>query len=430
MKILATIIAHPLRKIAGATNAGRDLSVATAELADVELAIMWDRDETLTIGKLPVRHLRCTNPLDFVAPWAPRSVRVPLYDSKIPERIRVGDHDLVHIHNLVPTFAAERVARACRRRGIPYVISTHGFNELSRYAAINGFGRLKSALVDFAITRPFRRIVAGAAGIFALSDREDDMLASLGVGEERIHVVTNGVNEFYLESPAAEELAAARASFRIGAGPILLFMGSLHRYKGVDVFLKSLRAARGPFQAVVAGKFKDDDERSSLLSAARLDDELASRVVFTGGVSDEELRALYHIADLFVYPTLADSLPLVVLEAMACGLPVVSTTVGGIPFAVRPEAGILVPPGDVAAVSLAVNELLADPSRRQAMGTAARARVVETFRWSAAAGRALDGYHTVLEASRGPTRMPRASTRRNEEPVSTRKNKCSSFMNN
>ena len=90
MKILATIIAHPLRKIAGATNAGRDLSVATADLVDLELAIMWDRDETLTIGKLPVHHLQCTNPLDFAAPWVPRSVRVPLYDSKIPERIRDG----------------------------------------------------------------------------------------------------------------------------------------------------------------------------------------------------------------------------------------------------------------------------------------------------------------------------------------------------
>ena len=144
-------------------------------------------------------------------------------------------------------------------------------------------------------------------------------------------------------------------------------MGSLHRYKGVDVFLKSLRAVRGPFQAVVAGKFKDESERSSLLSDARLGDELASSVVFTGGVSNEELRALYHLADLFVYPTLADSLPLVVLEAMACGLPVVSTTVGGIPFAVRPEAGVLVPPGDVTAVSMAVNDLLADPSRRRAM---------------------------------------------------------------
>lgn len=419
MKILSTIIAHPLRKIAGATNAGRDLSVATADLADIELAIMWDRDETLTIGKLPIQHLRCTNPLDVVARWAPRSVLVPLYDSKIPERIRDYDYDLVHIHNLVPAFAAERVARACRSRGIPYVISTHGFNELSRYASINGFGWLKSALVNVAITRPFRRIVAGAAGIFALSDREVDLLASLGVSEERIHVVTNGVNEFYLEPPTNEELAATRERFRIGAEPILLFMGSLHRYKGVDIFLKSLRSVQGPFQAIVAGKFKDDGERSSLLNEARLGDELASRVVFTGGVSNKELRALYHLAELFVYPTLADSLPLVILEAMACGLPVVSTTVGGIPFAVRPEAGILVPPGEVDAVSRAVNELRADPSRRRAMGTAARARVIETFRWSAAARRAVDGYHTVLEASRAPHRTARKTKWRNEESAST-----------
>ena len=129
--------------------------------------------------------------------------------------------------------------------------------------------------------------------------------------------------------------------------------------------------------------------------------------MFTGGVSDEELRALYNIADIFVYPTMGDTLPLVVLEAMACGLPVVSTTVGGIPFAVRPEAGFLVPPGDVKAVSEAVNVMLADPVRRREMGRNARARVEETFRWSAVADRALAGYHSVLDASRLPVSRAR-----------------------
>jgi glycosyltransferase involved in cell wall biosynthesis len=179
-------------------------------------------------------------------------------------------------------------------------------------------------------------------------------------------------------------------------------MGSLHSYKGVGVFLRSLAGIRGPFRAVVAGKFKDEGEKAGLLDESRLGARLASRVVFTGGVSDGELRALYHLADLFVYPTMGDTLPLVVLEAMACGLPVVSTTVGGIPFAVPPEAGILVPPGDAEAVGEAVNALLADPGRRRAMGRMARARVDEAFRWSAAAERALSGYRSVLGSSRPP----------------------------
>lgn len=397
MKVLAVIIAHPLRKISGATNAGRELSIATANLVDLELAIMWDRDEVFTIGKLKVWHVRCTNPLSAAASWLPRSALVPLYDSPIPKVIQKGDYDLVHIHNLIPAFAAERVARACRRRNIPYVVSAHGFNEQSRYAQLNGFGRFKSALADVAVMRPFRRIVKRAAAIFALSDCEGELLASLGVDDDRVHLVTNGVNEFYLEPPAPAEVVAVREKFAIGFGPRLLFMGSLHAYKGVDVFLQSLRDVRGPFQAVVAGQFKSDDERVSLLRKAGIDGGAVPRLVFTGAVSDEELRALYHLTDLFVYPTRGDTFPLVVLEAMASGLPVVSTTVGGVPFVVGPEQGALVPPGDPRAVADAVNALLVDPERRRRMGESAKAKIRERFRWSASAKRAVEGYRIVLE---------------------------------
>ncbi len=139
---------------------------------------------------------------------------------------------------------------------VEYVVAAVRPDVVIHLAAINGFGRIKTALALVAITRPFRRVVAGEAGIFALSDYERDMLAHLGVGEGRIRVVTNGFNEVYLEPPAGRERAAAREKFRIGAGPVLHFMGSLHASKGVDVFLRSLHSIRGPFQAVVSGKFR------------------------------------------------------------------------------------------------------------------------------------------------------------------------------
>ncbi len=396
MRILSTIVAHPLRKISGATNAGLQLSESVARLAEIEVALMWDREEIAVAGELVIRHVRCWNRLGPLARLAPRFVRVPLYDSRIPEIIRQGNFDLVHIHNLVPTLAAERVARACQRRGVPYVISTHGFYELSRYAEINGFGRVKSALADIVISQPFQRIVAGAAGIFALSDREGEILARMGVDESRIDVVTNGVNEFYLEPAPVETMETVKAELGLGTDPILLFMGSLHAYKGVGVFLKSLKCLGKPFQAIVAGKFKDDSERRALLDNAGIDAEMSRKIVFTGAISDERLRALYHLADMFVYPTMGDTLPLVVLEAMACGLPIVSTTVGGIPFAVPPGCGILAPPGDPVAVAEAVSMLLQSPERMSAMGARARTRVLETFRWDASAERAVAGYRKVL----------------------------------
>jgi glycosyltransferase involved in cell wall biosynthesis len=399
MKILAAIIAHPLRKVAGATNAARELTAATARLTDIELAIMWDRDSTVVEQGLTTHYLRCFNRLGPLAGMAPRFASIPLYDSRLPEMVEAGAYDLVHIHNLIPAFAAERLTKACRRRGIPYVISSHGFFELSRYAEINGFGTVKSRLVDLAITQPFRRMVEGAAAIFALSEFDREVLSGMGLRQDRFRIVTNGVNEFFLEPPLESEMAAVRRKWLAGDGPVLLFFGSLHAYKGVGVFLRSLREISGPFRAVVAGRFKHDSERLALLDGAGLSADLASRVIFTGGVSNEELRALYHSADLFVYPTMGDTLPLVVLEAMACGRAVISTTVGGIAFEVPPECGVLVPPNDSGAVGRAVRDLLAAPEAARLMGRKGRIRVETTFRWGLAAQAAVAGYESVLRPS-------------------------------
>ena len=197
MKILAAIIAHPLRKVSGATNAARDLTEAIAPLADIELAIMWDRTETAVHHGVTTHYLKCWNWLSVAAGVAPRFASVPLYDSDLPALATSGRYDLVHIHNLIPSFAAQRLAAACRAKGVPYVVSGHGFYELDRYAEINGFGRVRSMLANLAVTKPFRRVVRGASAIFALSDFDRELVAPLGVGPERVHLVTNGVNEFY-----------------------------------------------------------------------------------------------------------------------------------------------------------------------------------------------------------------------------------------
>ena len=150
----------------------------------------------------------------------------------------------------------------------------------------------------------------------------------------------------------------------------------------------------------MAGRFKHPKEAEKLLAGANISAELKSRIVFTGGVTDEELRALYHLANLFVYPTMGDTLPLVILEAMACGLPVVSTTVGGIPYEVPAECGILVPPGDPQATAEAVNSMLNSPGRRELAGARARARVLNTFRWDASARCAVAAYEKAVSGKR------------------------------
>jgi glycosyltransferase involved in cell wall biosynthesis len=130
-----------------------------------------------------------------------------------------------------------------------------------------------------------------------------------------------------------------------------------------------------------------------------------------GGVPNESMPELQAAADVGVLPSLVEATSIAGLESMACGTPLVGTTVGGIPEIVRDgETGRLVPPADPAALAAALQELIADPARRSAMGAAARAIVEREFSWDVIARRSVEIYQRVLEArSRGRTL---ATTRR------------------
>jgi glycosyltransferase involved in cell wall biosynthesis len=111
--------------------------------------------------------------------------------------------------------------------------------------------------------------------------------------------------------------------------------------------------------------------------------------------------------DVFMLPSLAEGTPNCVIEAMAHGLPVIATSVGGIPETVSPEMAILVAPGDVAALAEAMEELALNPARRAAMGEAARARYDTLFSPRAVLPLLADRYQRVAgAASDAPSAHP------------------------
>jgi rhamnosyl/mannosyltransferase len=158
---------------------------------------------------------------------------------------------------------------------------------------------------------------------------------------------------------------------------LLLFVGRLRYYKGLHVLLDALPEV--PAQLLVGG---DGPERARLAAqAAALG--IGERVHFLGDVSDDDLPALYHAADLFVLPAhlRAEALGLSQIEALASGVPCVSTELGtGTSYAnIHGETGLVVCPGDAAALAQAINTLLADPERRRRMGAAGQRRVAALF---------------------------------------------------
>src|SRR5262249_27916819 len=144
------------------------------------------------------------------------------------------------------------------------------------------------------------------------------------------------------------------------------------------------------FRCAIYGEGPLHDELAAQIAQLGLDGE----VVLAGACSQRELIPIFQGADLFVLAPFVtadgdrDGIPNVLVEAMACGLPVVSTTVAGIPELVQPgQNGLLVAPHDVAGLTAALAALIDDPERRAQLGAAARQTVVERFDLRVAAGR-------------------------------------------
>ena len=188
--------------------------------------------------------------------------------------------------------------------------------------------------------------------------------------------------------PGVDETA-----FAPGTGPrpahALLYVGSLSSttpYKNVPLLLQAVHDLVPRYPEISLALVGDGDMATAYAERA---DELgiASHVTFRGRLGGTELVEAYQGASVLALPTLFDSAPTVLVEAMACGVPVVSTTVGGIPELVDDDVeGLLVPPGDLAAFTAALDRVLGDPARAKAMGAAGRARVERTPELAGARG--------------------------------------------
>ncbi len=183
------------------------------------------------------------------------------------------------------------------------------------------------------------------------------------LGRKRVHLVRNGVD--------LEQFRPAAPADRQGHGPTLLFVsGPNDGTKGIRELLEAFVSLRRRHPAL----------KLRVIGEPPAGTEQVEGVEVVGRISREGMPEAYRQGDIFVLPTLFDNAPVTLMEAMASGLPSVSTLAGGIPEMV--EAGVtgrLVPPGDTAALAAAVEGLVADPETRRRMGRAARAAAESRF---------------------------------------------------
>jgi glycosyltransferase involved in cell wall biosynthesis len=225
--------------------------------------------------------------------------------------------------------------------------------------------------------------------VLATSHSEVFELVRMGAARDRLRVVPCGVDvdAFRAEGPQWERAP--------GRPPRVGVVSRLVERKGIGNVVQAIAAVPGA-ELVIAGgppgdRFAGDPEAARLRAlAAALG--IADRVRLLGPVERSEVPALLRSCDVVVCAPWYEPFGLVPLEAMACGVPVVGTAVGGIvDTVIHGGTGLLVPPRDPGALALAIGELLADPVRRAAMGRAGAARA-QGFSWGRVAEATLAAY--------------------------------------
>ncbi len=393
MKVLAAIVIPPHLASSGAVNAAMAISQRLRSHCDIEVAMMSDRSGIESHGGLPVHHCETTNRLDFTRSILPNKFRTLFYRSNIASMVK--NYDLVHIHNPIPALEMRRIAKACVASRVPYVVTTHGFVEVLDMNTAYRLGRFEQLAGELFITRPLHYVIRHANRISCLSPFDQGLLKRWQLSEDRLPIIPNGVDPRYFDAPSLLDMEQVKAKFglpkKASGLPVCFFLANHTKNKGLDILIDAFAGTQRSFLLIVGGKKRDYDYEA--LSRCSNPNQ---RILFTDGLTDAEIRCLHHYADLFVFPSRADTLPLVILEAMASGRAVLSTRVGGIPFQVDATCGRIVEPEQPSAFRRAFEEMTAEPDRLASMGNAARLRVKELFDWERSAALTMQMYRSIL----------------------------------
>lgn len=290
---------------------------------------------------------------------------------RLIQRLRRLRPHVVHTHNPGPHLFGAAAARAT---GVPVVVHTkHGRNQPGRARAV-AWNRLASALSD---------------GIVCVSEATADVARRVErVPRRKLRVIRNGI-----------DLAAFPARPQPGgAAAPAIHVARLQRIKDQPTLLKAVRLvadAEPGFRLDIVG---DGPDRAALQALTK-ELGLTGHVRFLGERAD--VSALLSSASLFILSSLSEGVPLTLLEAMATGLPAVVTDVGGNREIVVPgETGLLVPPGNPAALAEAIRTLWTDPDQARRLGAAGRRRAEKEFDMRRVAARYESLYRELLDRKR------------------------------
>jgi len=358
-----------------------------------EYVVFYNNPATARVDPTLERFPKITTPLSY-KPW--RLSALLAHFARIPQDHLFPGVDLFHAtDHLLPYF--RRIKSVFTLHDLIFLFHPETHKPLNRWF----------------LTLMMPRFLRAADAVIAVSEcTKRDVIRFYGIPEEKITVIYEGVNpRFRPASP--ETIAAVRARYNLPEH-FILYVGTIEPRKNLTALLEafhhllatrslrpapcdllpatcSLLPAPCDLRLVIVGKkgwlYEGFFRRLRELG-------LEDRVIFTGYVPDEDLPAIYSAADLFVFPSLYEGFGLPVLEAMACGTPVVCSNTSSLPE-VAGDAALLVDPADVRALAGAMERALRDEGKWREMRERGLQQAAR-FSWDEAAAMSLKVYQDVL----------------------------------
>jgi D-inositol-3-phosphate glycosyltransferase len=387
---IAMVSAHasPLAALGGADAGGQNvhvLELSSALAAMGHEVTVWTRraDDTLpdTVPVRPgvvVRHV-AAGPARFV-PKDELVPHLPAFTQVLDDAWTADPPDIVHGHFWMSGMAALAAAHG----RFPVVQTFHALGSVKRrHQGADDTSPDGRVGAELAVARQADRVLATCT---------DEMfeLARMGAPRRRMTVVPYGVDttEFTPDGPVAPR----------GERPRLLSLGRLVRRKGIDEVIDALRRVPAAELVIAGGEGDGDPDAARLRECARRAGT-ADRVRLVGPVARGDVPALLRSADAVVSVPWYEPFGMVPLEAMACGRPVVASSVGGIQDTVVDQVtGLLVPPRRPDALAGALRDVIASPTMGAAYGIAGRDRVLARYDWERVAAATAQVYGEVVAA--------------------------------
>ena len=265
------------------------------------------------------------------------------------------DIDIIHGHYLFPAGAA--AVEVGKEHGIKTYVTAHGSDMFELYKTQP---LMRSTL---------KKVLRDADGVFAVSNALRHEIIATGVQgiSNKTKLCWNSVD---INKFSSKKNDSFKKENKLEDKPIVLFIGNLIKRKNVDSLLEAKKIANSDYYLVIVG----DGPQFKKLNK-KVQDEGIRDVIFTGSRNDVE--NIIPSCDVLVLPSFSESFGLVLIEALACGKPVIGSDVGGITEIINDDVGLLVNPNKVSSIAEAIDKIINDEDFRLILSLNARNRAMD-----------------------------------------------------